>query len=66
MTYNFDAERWYERELALIQSRRESGLLDEAAYHAALEDLALRYEAMLERLDGTFPVGSRDPSERES
>ena len=56
MTYNFDPDRWLENErLRLAQRRRAGELTDEEAAQAA-DELERRYEAMLERLDGTFPV----------
>ena len=42
MTYNFDADRWYESQKAVLAARRERGELDR------------RYEEMLARLDGSF------------
>lgn len=54
MTYNFDVDRWFENQKALLEARLAKGELDEAAYHAAVEDLDRRAEEMLGRLDGTF------------
>ena len=55
MTYNFDPEQWYDRELAALQAlRRSDPALDEAAFQRARDDLDRRYEAMLGRLDGTY------------
>ncbi|MEW6336370.1 MAG: hypothetical protein ACOY3Y_18410 [Acidobacteriota bacterium] len=54
MTYNFDPDRWYERERAAIERRREAGELDDRGFEEALEALESRLEAMLARLDGTF------------
>ena len=59
MTYNFDPERWYENQLALLEDRRRSGDLDEAGFQRALEELEERYEQMLRRLDGTYRVPRR-------
>ncbi len=56
MTYNFDPDRWYERERAAIERRRVSGELDDRQFEEALEDLESRLEAMLARLDGTFQI----------
>jgi hypothetical protein len=62
VTYNFDPEKWLENERLRLEQRRRAGeLTDEEAAKAA-EELERRYEAMLARLDGTFPVGRRrDP-----
>ena len=57
MTYNFDPERWLENERLRLEQRRRAGELSEEAAARAAEELERRYEAMLARLDGTFPVG---------
>ncbi len=54
MTYNFDPDQWYAREAEYLGARRRAGALDEAGYEAAMDDLERRYEAMLDRLDGTY------------
>jgi hypothetical protein len=58
MTYNFDPDKWFENERLRVEMKRRSGewTAEEAA--AALAEIERRYEAMLARLDGTFPVGS--------
>lgn len=56
MTYNFDPDRWYERERAAIERRHASGELDDRRFEEALEDLESRLEAMLSRLDGSFQI----------
>ncbi len=56
MTYNFDAERWYENQRALLEARCARGELNERAFAAALEDLDLRYEKMTSRLDRSFEL----------
>ncbi len=56
MTYNFDPEAWYERERLALAARHERGELDGEAYAAALEDLDRRYDAMLDRLDGSYQI----------
>ena len=56
MTYNFDADRWYENQRALLVARRESGELDENAFAEALEELDRRFDEMLSRLDGSFQL----------
>jgi hypothetical protein len=59
VTYNFDPERWLENERLRLEQRRRAGALSEEAAAEAAEELERRYEAMLARLDGTFPVGQR-------
>jgi hypothetical protein len=54
VTYNFDPDRWYENQRALLLTQRERGEFDEAALAEALNELDRRYEEMLSRLDGSF------------
>jgi len=61
VTYNFDAERWFEVQRRRLLARREAGELDDKALAAALERLALELDAMQDRLDGTFQVGPLAP-----
>jgi hypothetical protein len=64
VTYNFDPERWLENERLRLEQRRRTGELSEEAAAEAAEALERRYDAMLARLDGTFPVGRRRPADR--
>jgi hypothetical protein len=56
MTYNFDPDRWLEDQERLIEMRHQRGELDDGAYREALQELEHRYEAMLDRLDGTYQL----------
>ena len=56
MTYNFDPERWYENERAVIDERFRSSEINARQYEAAIEDLDARYDEMLDRLDGTYQI----------
>ena len=56
MTYNFDPDRWYDNELAVLRERQRTGELDAQAYEAAVADLDRRYDEMLERLDGSYQI----------
>jgi hypothetical protein len=56
VTYNFDADAWYDRERALLEARRQRGELTETALAAALEDLERRYDELIARLDKPFEV----------
>ena len=56
MTYNFDPERWYERERALLEHRHRTGALSDAELATAIEDLDRRYDEMLDRLDGSYQL----------
>ena len=57
MTYNFDADEWYQRELAQLHDLHRQGKLPEEL-EAAVADLDQRYEEMLDRLDGTYRLPS--------
>lgn len=59
MTYNFDPERWLELHVALLDERRRRGEVDDETYHAQRAELERRYDAMIERLDGTYRLPSR-------
>ena len=56
MTYNFDPDRWYENEKAVLKSRRKTGELSAQEYEEAFADLDRRYDEMLDRLDGTYQI----------
>ena len=56
MTYNFDADRWYENQRTLLDRKRKSGELDEEAFAAALDELDRRYEEMTTRLSRPFEL----------
>ena len=60
MTYNFDADAWFERQRTVLHARRDRGELDDATLAAALADLEQRYDEMVARLDNTFQVGPLD------
>jgi len=60
MTYNFDPERWYENEAALLQRRQRRGRMTPAEFECAMKALQRRYEAMLDRLDGTYQLPSAE------
>jgi hypothetical protein len=56
MTYNFDADRWYDNEKAALKARYQAGELSVQEFEAAVADLDRRYEEMLDRLDGTYQI----------
>lgn len=58
MTYNFDPDRWFENERLRVELKQRAGELTAEEAALALEEIERRYEAMLARLDGTFPVAS--------
>jgi len=56
VTYNFDAERWFEMQRRRLLARRDAGELDDEALASALERLDRELEAMQDRLDGSYQV----------
>lgn len=56
MTYNFDPEKWYERELTLLEAHLKEGKIDADAYRSALDALDRQYDEMLKRLDGSYQI----------
>ena len=56
MTYNFDPDRWYDNELAVLQQRRKADELTDREYEAAVADLDRRYDEMGARLDGSYQI----------
>jgi hypothetical protein len=57
VTYNFDADRWFELRRQRLLARRQAGELDDRALAEALERLERELDAMQDRLDGSFQVG---------
>jgi hypothetical protein len=56
VTYNFDAEKWYENQRVTLDGKRRRGELDEQGFAAALEELDRRYEEMTARLSRSFEL----------
>ncbi len=56
MTYNFDPDRWYDDERALLDARHRDGEFSAQEYKDALADLDRRYDEMLQRLNGTYQI----------
>jgi len=59
MSYNFDPDRWYERERLRLDRRRESGDIDEAEHERLVQALDRRLEDIVSRLDHTFQLPAR-------
>lgn len=62
MTYNFDPEAWFDRELTALNAKRERGEIDDDAHATDLDELNRRYDEMITRLDGTYEIPATDPS----
>jgi hypothetical protein len=56
MTYNFDPERWYEKEYSVLEILREKGDITDIEFEEQCSKLLNRYEEMLSRLDGTYQL----------
>jgi hypothetical protein len=56
MTYNFDPDRWYEDERAILEAGHKAGKMSKREYRKALTDLDRRYDEMIKRLDGTYQL----------
>ncbi len=56
MTYNFDPDRWYDNELAVLKHRRKAGEINDQEYEQAVDDLDRRYDEMVDRLDGSYQI----------
>jgi len=56
MTYNFDPEKWYERERSVLEVLRREGKIDGDEYRSAIDALDRRYDEMLKRLDGSYRI----------
>ena len=56
MTYNFDPERWYDNEFAIIYSAYSAGKMTRDQYIDELKRLQERLDAMWKRLDGSYQV----------
>ncbi len=63
MTYNFDADRWYDNQRALLERRLANGEITADEFDAELERLGDRYDEMLRRLDGPFELPT-NPTDR--
>ena len=56
MTYNFDPDKWYDMELAILRKKMADGELTQRDFDSALQLLDDRLDAMWKRLDGTYQV----------
>ena len=60
MTYNFDPDRWYDNELAVLKERRRTGELNDQDYKQAVDVLDRRYDEMVDRLNGSYQIPKGD------
>jgi hypothetical protein len=56
MTYNFDPDKWYDIEHALLAGRMRKGEISKQAFGRAVKELDRRYDEMLDRLDGSYQI----------
>ena len=56
MTYNFDPDRWYEDEYALLEQEMKQGRLTQTEFDRRVETLTGKYDDMTARLDGTYQL----------
>jgi len=56
MTYNFDPDRWYDNELAMIRDRHRRGEISEEELEEEIQDLDRKYDEMWQRLDGSYQI----------
>jgi len=56
VTYNFDPDRWYDNELAVLEFAVKKGALEAAEFEKQKERLMDRYDDMVARLDGTYRI----------
>lgn len=56
MTYNFDADRWYENQRRALDAERDQGAITPDQYQAHLDDLERRFNEMSRRLDKPFDL----------
>jgi len=54
LTYNFDPERWFDRECAALEKDLREGILDRAAFEAALDGLQQKLDDLWDRLGGSY------------
>ena len=60
MTYNFDPDRWYDNEYAILEHSLEQGRITRSEFDRQVAVLSEKYDDMIARLDGTYEI----PGER--
>ena len=56
MTFNFDPERWHEKEYSALEIPHEKGRITDIEFKGQCSKILKRYEEMLSRLDGTYQI----------
>ena len=56
MTYNFDPDRWYDKEFFVIESKYKSGQMTRQEYEKEITKLEQKYTKMWERLDDSYQL----------
>jgi hypothetical protein len=56
MTYNFDPERWYENEVAVLRSKYQAGEIDRRELRLREAELEARLDEIWRRLDPSYQV----------
>ncbi|MFB3852444.1 MAG: hypothetical protein ACE148_01325 [Vicinamibacterales bacterium] len=56
MTYNFDPDKWFENQRALLERKREKGEIDQAKFAELLDELERRYDELVERVSRSFEL----------
>ncbi len=60
MTYNFDPDRWFDNELAFLESAFKAAKISREDFEKELDGLNVRYEKMWKRLDGSYEIPGGD------
>jgi len=56
MTYNFDPDRWYADEHAILEHQLQHGHISREQFEQQVEALTQKYDDMVKRLDGTYQL----------
>lgn len=56
MTYNFDPDRWYADEHAMLKRQLQQDELTREQFERQVESLTIKYDDMVKRLDGTYQI----------
>jgi len=56
MTYNFDPDRWFADEHALLEHQLRQGHISRKQFEKRVEALTKKYDDMVKRLDGTYQL----------